>query len=366
MSEDRKEQLRERARRAAKHLRTHAEEKTLKEARRARAHERAPREPDGDDDFQKMRRRERVLGPPRRPHELPATATARATVVALARGRVRVLGADGERPAVLAPHLAMAQQTEVAVGDQVLVHERPGGEPLVVEVLPRRSELARSDPHVPRRRRVLAANVDVVVLVLNAERLRAGLIDRLAVAITGSGASLAVCVNKCDLPHDEGARDAALLPHRRAGIAAVVVSALRGDGFDELQALVRGRACAFVGHSGVGKSTLLNRLDPAGARRTAAVRDRDGRGRHTTSASFLRRLDDGTVLIDTPGVRAFGLDDGETDAAAAFPEIAALAAGCRFRDCSHAHEPRCAVRAAVEQGALDASRYAAFLRLAGR
>src|SRR5262249_51195769 len=143
------------------------------------------------------------------------------------------------RAAVLAPHLAMAQQTDIAVGDQVLVHERPGGEPLVVAVLPRRSELARPDPHDPHRRRVLAANVDLVVLVLNAARLRAGLIDQLAVALGGSGASLAVCVNKCDLPHDEGSRDAALLPHRSSGIAAIVVSALRGDGLDELQALVR-------------------------------------------------------------------------------------------------------------------------------
>src|SRR5262249_55900372 len=161
------------------------------------------------------------------------------TVTALARGRARVVSADGEHTAVLAPHLAMAQQTEVAVGDEVLVHERPGGEPLGVEVLPRRSELARSDPHDPRRRRGLAANVDGVVLVLNAERVRAGLIDRLAVAIGGSGAVLAVCVNKCDLPHDQAARDAALLPHRSAGIAAVVVSALRGDGLDGLLALVR-------------------------------------------------------------------------------------------------------------------------------
>lgn len=366
MSEESKERQRQRFRKQLRHLKTREEEQRIAAARKARAFQKPRAEIDAEDTVQKIRRRERVLGPARpRVARDPNTAEVRATVVGLARGRARVRAGDGERDAVLAPELAAAQQSEIAVGDEVIVHERRDAEPLVASVLPRRSELARVDPENPARRRVLAANVDLAVLVLSADRLRAGLIDRLALALAGSGAQLAVCVNKCDLPHDAEAREAALAPHRAMELPIVVASATRGDGVEELRALVAGRCCAFVGHSGVGKSTLLNRLDPEHARATGEVRARDGRGRHTTSASSLRILADGTRLIDTPGVRAFGLEEGATDAAAAFTDIGALAAGCRFRDCAHRSEPGCAVRAAVESGALAEERYAAFLRITG-
>ena len=359
--------MRDRFGRQARHLRTREEERELAEARRTRRQDtRAPRDRAGDAEvgFEKMRRRERVLGrtsADRAP--APNTAQLAGTIVWLGRGRARVRCGEHERPAALAPDLARVQQTAVAVGDEVVLHERPDADPLVVSVSPRRSELARVDPDDPRRARVLAANVDVVVLVLAADRARTGLVDRLLAALAGSGAELAVCVNKQDLAHDQEALQRALAPHRDAGLAVVFASAVRGDGIDELRALLRGRAAAFVGHSGVGKSTLLNRLDPRNDRATGAVRDRDGRGRHTTSASSLTVLADGTRLIDTPGVRAFGLPEGRDDASAAFPDVHDLAQGCRFRDCAHRHEPGCAVRAAAEHGALDPARYRAFLRL---
>lgn len=352
--------------RGMKHHRTHEEERLLKEARRARRDAADPshnRTGDDDEDFVKMRRRERVLDrhQPHPPAVLPNTAEAQALIVWLGRGRARVRTAEGERTATLAPHLAATQQRDVAVGDDVRLHLRGDAEPTVVAVLPRRSELARTDPHTPERRRVLAANVDLVVLVLTAPDPRVGLIDRLRLAVADSGAGLAVCVNKCDLAHDPAVRDRALSPYAAQGLPVVVASALTGDGVDALRDLTRGRTCAFVGHSGVGKSTLLNVLDPDAARAVAPVRERDQRGRHTTSATCLRVLPCGTRLIDTPGVRAFGLE--EIDALAAFPDVAELGAGCRFRDCSHLHEPGCAVRAAVDAGAFDAARYAAYRRL---
>jgi ribosome biogenesis GTPase len=131
-----------------------------------------------------------------------------------------------------------------------------------------------------------------------------------------------------------------------------------------LAAHLERRTAVLVGHSGVGKSSLLNALDPDAAQVTAAVRDSDGRGRHTTTAALLRELPGGGRLIDTPGVREFGLGDVRRDELdAAFPDVAAHAASCRFDDCVHGPEPGCAVRAAVGVGELPAGRLAAWRRI---
>ncbi|MGE3174989.1 MAG: ribosome small subunit-dependent GTPase A [Planctomycetota bacterium] len=368
MSFEKKERMRQRYQKQLRHLRTREEEQQLDEARKARRQQRrgGRDQGDGDAEFEKIRRAEPALGrTPKAATFTPNAAELRGTIVWLGKGRARVLCALGERTAVLAPELALRQQTDVAVGDEVVLHERTGAEPLLAAVGPRRSELARQDPQNPNRRRVLAANVDVAVLVLTATQPRTGLIDRLLLALQGSGAELLVCVNKCDLDHDATAARAALQPYDLRGLPVVWTSATRGAGIDDLHQRLAGRCAAFVGHSGVGKSTLLNALDPDGARATSAVRERDQKGRHTTSASHLRALPCGTRLIDTPGVRAFGLWDGAGDAAMAFPDVLALSGHCRFRDCSHVHEPGCAVRAAVDEGRLEAARYAAFRRLGG-
>jgi ribosome biogenesis GTPase len=367
MDEEDKRRLLERFRRQMRHHTTHEEELRRKAHKRQRGRPAADRDDDDPETtFQKMRRQPPtppiapgIAEPPRMQ---PNRAEFAATVTWLGRARARLLAPFGEMEAVLAPALAAAQRFAIAVGDEVTAHERDGAQPLVVRVGPRRSELARSDGEHDGRH-VLAANVDVAVLVLTADRPRTGLIDRLRLALDGSGASLLVCINKCDLPHDADALRSALAPYEAQGVPWCVVSAVRGDGMEGLRTTIAGRTAAFVGHSGVGKSTLLNALDPTAERATGEVRERDDRGRHTTSASSLRRLPDGTQLIDTPGVRMFGIVAAADDAAAAFPDLAELAGGCRFRDCRHLHEPGCAVRRAVDTGGLEAARYAAYRRI---
>ncbi len=363
-------------------LKEKARERKARKTHKPRRNDWREQDDDGAEAFERIRPSERVLGhaapkpgagaepaAPRDPHERAGAPTTPALVLALARGAADVLAEGVLVRADLDGPLAATQQTSLAVGDRVRLRARAGAAPLVVAVEPRRTTLARPDPANPARERVLAANVDVAVLVLAAlePKLRPALIDRLLVATARGGVEPAVCVNKLDLVTGERERTAierALLPYREIGIAVHVVSAATGAGIDPLRAALAGRTCVLVGHSGVGKSSLLNRLDPQGARRVGAVRASDGKGRHTTTGSTLVELPDGTRIIDTPGIRELGL--GRLDAPAlrrAFPELDEPATRCRFSDCAHTREPACAVRAAVEAGTIARTRYEAYLRL---
>jgi len=290
-------------------------------------------------------------------------------VVGIAAGTCRVQ-MDGEiRDAVLPREIARRQQTLLAVGDAVLLEEY--GERLrVTEVLPRRSLLTRADPHDRARVRAIAANIDVVVVVVavKAPPLHPRLIDRYLVAVERSGARPVLAVNKIDLLTVEELHEAMIIlqPYVEIGMPVLPCSAGTAAGIETLRDALRDSTCVFVGQSGVGKSSLLNALDSEAAARTGEVRAGDGRGRHTTTASALYDLPGGIRVIDTPGIRRFTVDEAD-DATVAdgFADLAAVASGCRYADCTHTHEPGCAVKAAVLEGSIARSRYLSYRKLLG-
>jgi ribosome biogenesis GTPase len=249
---------------------------------------------------------------------------------------------------------------DAAIGDRVLFSP---DRRRIEDVLPRRTVLSRTDPGNPHLLRVIAANIDVVVNVvsLKSPPLRPGLIDRYLIATARSGAEPLLCVNKIDLLASAEELDA-VRPYEQAGVSVILCSAATGAGLVELSEALAGKLCVFAGHSGVGKSSLLNALDPRLDLVTGAVSEGNDKGRHTTTSSALYHLPGGAIVIDTPGIREFGLwDVTAAEVRLYYREFAACS--CAFSDCSHTHEPDCGVKAAVECGQIGAARYQGYLRI---
>ena len=276
-----------------------------------------------------------------------------ARVAAQHRGAYEVWTADGELRARAAGRLYYAHEVGApvpAVGDWVGVQEAT-----ITSILPRRSAFIRKRAGLGSDEQVLAANVDAAFLLVGLDddfSLRR--LERYITTAWDSGAEPIVVLTKADLCGDVGA---AMLQVESVAIGVPVhpISNVTGVGIDELasESLKPGRTVVLLGSSGVGKSTLLNRLAGTELMRTAAIAA-DGTGRHTTTHRELVRLAGGALVIDTPGLRELQFWDG--DVSAAFEDIEALAADCRFRDCAHEREPGCAVLGAVDTGTLSLDR----------
>ncbi len=261
-------------------------------------------------------------------------------------------------------HLAAGRADYPVVGDWVVAEPGVAGPALIHGVLPRRSAFRRKVAGDVVEAQVVAANIDTVFLVSGLDGdFSPRRIERYLTTAWDSGASPVVVLNKADLRGD--LEDVVLEVEKIApGTPVVATSAVAGGRLESLQPyLIPRKTVALLGSSGVGKSTLINRLLGEERLRTAPVIDGDGRGRHTTTARELVALPNGALLIDTPGMRELQLWTDDDGLGRSFDDIEKLAARCRFADCRHDNEPGCAVRAAVASGALDAGRLESYFKL---
>ncbi len=290
-----------------------------------------------------------------------------ARVVAEDRGSYIVQTAGGERRASVTGRYRFDAGDDPAaypaVGDWVAVEAREDGAS-VHAVLPRRTSVLRHAPGVRSVAQVVAANVDVVFVVASLNQdLNLRRLERYLALAWESGAEPVVILSKADLGEDLEST-MAHVESIAVGVTIMVVSAIDGRGIDELRGHIRpGATVAFVGSSGVGKSTLVNTIAGDEVAAVREIRADDARGRHTTSRRQLHLMPEGGLVLDTPGMRELGLWDADAGLERSFADIDALAATCRFSDCGHAGEPGCAVAAAIVDGDLDASRFEGWKKL---
>lgn len=280
----------------------------------------------------------------------------------------RVITEDGEVDAVSAGrlrHRADNQAALPAVGDWVVVRRRLSqDQPVITDVLRRRSSFSRRGAGLLTAEQVVAANVDTLFVVMGLDRdfsLRR--LERYLLMAREGGVGPVIVLTKPDLT-DELADQVESVRTLAEGVPVVVVQPTTGDGVDQVRAwLTRGRTGALVGSSGVGKTTLINQLTGGGQRATQDVRASDSRGRHTTSHRELVVIPAGGLLIDTPGMRELQIWAEDDAVRGSFDDIERLAQGCHFTDCRHRNEPRCAVKQAVDAGDLDADRLSSYVAL---
>ena len=302
------------------------------------------------------------LGPEAVPIEERFTDIEPNGVVVSPYGVLAFVECDGEEKLCrVGEALCVGKTSILAPGDAVFVEPDEDGF-VVSAVRKRRSKLSR--PAIRGvREHVLAANVDLLVVVaaVAKPRLKAGLLDRYLIAAEIGGVSTVIVFSKMDLVDEE---PEAAQTYRELGAQVICASCVTGMGIDEIDRTLAGKRAIFTGQSGVGKSTIINCLSPELDLETREVSRFNEKGRHTTTTSRLYRIGHNTEVIDTPGIKQLGLWGVSVEEIAYyFPEMGALADQCRFRDCTHLHEPDCAVRAAVEAGDIAPSRYESYQRI---
>ena len=283
-------------------------------------------------------------------------------------GALVLMADDGER--ITATVTGALRGPKKSLGNTVVVGDRvslnwESDRAMIHAVAPRTGSFTRraaGEREVPQ---VVASGLDQVVVVgaLREPDFKAGLVDRVLVQCAHEGVSAYLALNKVDLADAEEAQ-AVLAEYVQAGVAGSALSARDGSGVEEIRHVCAGRRSLFVGHSGVGKSTLLSQLVPGVELLAGEVNEKTGKGRHTTSHALLLRLEDGTELIDTPGVRAFALWGVDSESLVEYyPELSPHLGSCRFGDCRHDREPGCSVREAHASGGIGERRWQSFLKL---
>ncbi|MCF6218002.1 MAG: small ribosomal subunit biogenesis GTPase RsgA [Gammaproteobacteria bacterium] len=274
---------------------------------------------------------------------------------------VDVEGADGE-----IVRCKLRQNIgELVCGDRVIWQAENETSGVICAVMPRHSLLAR--PDFQGRKKLIAANIDqIMITCATYPEISPGLIDRYLVAAEATGITPVIVVNKTDLITEQSRPiiEKQLAIYHQLGYQVIYTSAVILNGMDELIKQLKDHISIFVGHSGVGKSSLIKILFPEQVIRIAALSERSGKGRHTTTASTLYHLPQGGDLIDSPGIREFGLwEITEQQVAEGFLELEPYIGNCRFRNCRHQAEPGCAIQVAADSGAITPRRINSFYRM---
>lgn len=278
-------------------------------------------------------------------------ATEEGTLRCRIRGRLRLKGVRSTSP--------------VVVGDRVRCESDENGDHAIVAVEPRRNYVIRRASNLSKESHIIAANIDQALLMVTLRQPETApeFVDRFLVTCEAYKVPVTILLSKIDLQEPEAAA-AFRAVYETAGYRVLEVSTATGQGVAEVKELLRGSTSLISGNSGVGKSTLVRAIDPALDIRTGEISESHGKGRHTTTFSTMYPLAGGGRVIDTPGIKGFGLidiDDGELWHY--FPEMMRIGRDCRFYNCTHTHEPGCAVAEAVREGAISPLRYESYLKM---
>ena len=257
----------------------------------------------------------------------------------------------------------------IAVGDRVAVEFAANTTGVILNVCDRKNYLIRRSSNLSRQAHIVAANVDRAYLVISLAfpDTKIGFVDRFLVSAEAYHIPVTILINKVDL-YEDSLRD--MLTefqdvYHGIGYQTTCVSAIRGDSIDELRQQLAGKVSVFAGNSGVGKSSLINAIEPSLSLRTGKISEYHLKGTHTTTFYEMVELPNGGFIVDTPGLKSFGLinDIGKEEISHFFPEIFRCSIGCKFNMCSHTDEPGCAVKQAIEDGEVSASRYGSYLSM---
>ncbi|MEE3407349.1 ribosome biogenesis GTPase [Bacteroidales bacterium WCE2008] len=277
---------------------------------------------------------------------------------AVLKGKVRLKNSESTNPVAVGDHVCYELPED---GNVDLQHPAT-----ISEVLDRKNWLIRKSTNLSRQSHVIAANIDMAYIIVSLyfPEIKLPFLDRILVSCEVYGVPVTIVMNKVDLYRDEAAEYVEDF-HRiyeGAGYRVMETSVKTGEGLDRLREDCKGKVCLFSGESGVGKSSLINAIDPALDAKVGKISAAHLQGKHTTSLYEMYRTESGSYIIDTPGIRGFGLVSLEKEEIALyFPEMLKVARDCRFTPCTHTHEPGCAVKQAVEDGTISAERYNSYL-----